>query len=551
MKIILAAVNAKYIHTALGVRALKAYVNTPEVNYTEFTINEQPQSILRRLYLENADTIMFSCYIWNIEFILKIAESLKKISPTTLIVLGGPEVTYDSVEYVEKYSFIDGIIRGEGEEILKDFLEVGLKAKGIVYRDNDGIHKDAPLRSVCDINSLPFPYSDEEIKRDKNKLIYYESSRGCPFRCSYCFSSTENNVRFRNIEKVKRELMRFVKGGVRIVKFIDRTFNADKKRAAELVRFLNENGGTTQFHFEIAADLLNEELIELFQKSPKGMYLLEIGVQSTNDNTIHAIDRKTDFAIIANAVRKLKGHVHMHLDLIAGLPYEGYESFVKSFNDVMELNPDVLQLGFLKLLRGTKIRSEYKKYGYEFNSFAPYEILHNNYISYDEILQLKKVEYVLEKYHNSETFINSMGCLVKKFRSSYEMFNELAGYFEMNGYFDIGHSQSDLYKILHEFCDDEQLCDYIKLDYFMNTHNPSTPSWSNMPFDKTLLKARFEILNNDFVRKHFPEYVGMSVKELIKWIQPERFMYDVLGDGERCDNIILFDKKYKRVVRVD
>lgn len=549
MKILLVAVNSKYIHTALAVRTLSAYVGSEDVTYAEFTINERIEDVVKAVYSYGTETVMFSCYIWNIEFVLKTAQTLKKIAPSVNIILGGPEVTFDSVDYMERYPFIDGIMCGEGEETLADFLENGISVNGMVYRQGDKVIVMPERGAVCDINSIPFPYSDEDIQRDKNKLIYYETSRGCPYRCSYCLSSTVHNVRFRSLETVKKELIRFINGGVKIVKFVDRTFNADKKRAEELVRFLSENGGKTQFHFEIAADILSDEIIALFKASPRGMFLLEIGVQSTKMQTIEAIDRKTDFEKISKAVKELSGYVHMHLDLIAGLPYETYEDFKNSFNDVLSLEPDVLQLGFLKLLRGTKIRRESEKYGYVFNNYPPYEVLSNNYISYEEMLKLKAVENVLERYYNSGVFENSIRYLLKEYIAPFELFSKLGSYFEKKGYLNSAISQNNLYAILAEFNSEEKFREYLKLDFFLNTNNPSTPLWSVQPYDNSLLKRRFKILSEEFIIKNMPEYKNIPVKEIIKSVQLESFCYDVLGSGEKKDIIIAFDKKYKRCVQ--
>ena len=549
MKVLLVAVNSKYIHTSLAVRALTAYADSPDVSYIEFTINERIEDVISRIYSAEAETVMFSCYIWNIEFILKTASTLKKLNPSVNIILGGPEVTFDSVEYMNNYPFIDGIMCGEGEQILADFLSNGIKVNGMVYRDGQNIIIMPKRDSVCDMDLLPFPYTCEDIEANKNKIIYYETSRGCPYKCSYCLSSTAHNVRFRSVERVKKDLLEFINGGVRIVKFVDRTFNADKKRAVEIVRFLIENGKDTQFHFEIAADILSDEIIDLFKTSPKGMFLLEIGVQSTNEKTIEAIDRKTDFGKIKKAVKELNGFVHMHLDLIAGLPYETYEDFKKSFNDVMELEPDVLQLGFLKLLRGTKIRTESEKHSYIFNDHTPYEVLGNKYISYEEIQKLKAVENVLERYYNSGVFKNSIGYLLNKYTSPFELFSSLGEYFSQKGYLNSSLSQNSLYAVLAEFNCEELFREYLKLDFFLNTNNPSTPSWAVMPYDKGLLKQRFEILSEEFINKNLSEYKDTPVKEIIKSLQLERFYYDVLGNGGKEDNIILFDKKYKRCVR--
>lgn len=550
MKILIVAVNSKYIHTSLSVRSLKAYASSYDVDFMEFTINERIQDVLKKIYKYGADVVAFSCYIWNIEFILKAAASLKKISPDTKIIFGGPEVSFDSETYMKAYDFIDAIMRGEGEEMLVDFINNGYAVKGITYRREKEIVKMPDRPPVSDLNSIPFPYTQDDIYKNKNKLIYYESSRGCPFNCSYCLSSTIHSVRFRDINIVKNELRMFIKSGCRIIKFVDRTFNADRKRAEEIIRFLIAEGKSTQFHFEIAADLINSEIIALLKSAPKNMFLLEIGVQSTNARTIEEIDRKTNFSKIAETVKELKGYVHMHLDLIAGLPYEGYASFIKSFNDVMQLQPEVLQLGFLKLLRGTKIRRDNNIHDYKFTNEPPYEILSNKYISYDELLKLKEIEYVLDKYYNSEIFSNGIKYLLKIYDTPYELFKSLSEFLEQNSLFDIGLSQTRLYEILSEFCDDKLFKEYLKLDYFINVHNPSTPEWANKPFDKSLLKKRFDILTDEFVSSQLPEYKNMPTKEIIKHISFEQFSYDVVKNGEKCDNILIFDKKYNRVIRV-
>lgn len=549
MRVLLAAVNAKYIHTSLSVRALAAYADSPDVSFAEFTINERVEDVLKRIYLIKADSVLFSCYIWNIGFVLKVAGMLKKVSPKTEIILGGPEVSFDSRAYMQKYGFIDGIMRGEGEEIFADYLRYGKAVNGITYRSGDKVVEMPGREPVCSLDRLPFPYTDEDIAENRHKLIYYESSRGCPFRCSYCLSSTVHNVRFRNTDIVKQELKRFIDGGVRIVKFVDRTFNADRRRAAELIRFLADQDCETQFHFEIAADLINDEITDILRSAPKNRFLLEIGVQSTNMKTLEAIDRKADFMKITETVRKLKGAVHMHLDLIAGLPYEDYVSFARSFDEVMALDPDVLQLGFLKLLRGTKIRREYEKHGYVFEDEPPYEVLFNSYISYEELLKLHSIESVFEKYHNSGVFKNALSRLSQRYTSQFVMYSDLAEFFEMNGYSDIGISQQKLYAILAEFCGGGDILDYIKLDYFINTHNPSTPEWALSPYNRSLLRRRFEILSETFISERLPEYIGKPVKEMIKSLWFEEFDYDVLGNGEKRKNIIIFDKKYNRIVR--
>lgn len=552
MKILLTAVNAKYIHTALGIRALSAYVKSPDIELAEFTVNERAEDVLSAVYERGADIVMFSCYIWNIGFILKLASSLKQIAPDTVIVFGGPEVSYDDMMYMEKYSFIDAVIRGEGEETLAEIAASGsLDTAGVTLRVGSAIKRNQDRAPVCDINKLPFPYSERELDRNREKLLYYEASRGCPFRCSYCLSSTVHSVRMRDIETVERELALFAAHDARIVKLTDRTFNADRKRAAELLRFLSTLEGRTQYHFEVAADLIDDELIGILKAAPEGRFLLEIGVQSTNPKTLAAIDRKTELEKIYAAVRELRGHAHMHLDLIAGLPYEDLGSFKKSFNDVMALRPDVLQLGFLKLLRGTKLRDDAERHGYRFTEYPPYEVLGNDYISYEELLKLKRIERVLESYYNSGAFENAMGYLLDAAETPYKLFEHIAEHFAENGYFEIGLSRERLYSILAGLFDDALFRDLLKLDYFINANNPSTPPWANEPFDSSLLKRRFGIIERCMERGELAEYAGMPLKEVIKHVCAERFSYDVLGDKKPRENVILFDKRGGGAVRAE
>lgn len=551
MKVLLAAVNAKYIHTSLSVRTLYHYASSPDTDFAEFTINERSADVLSKIYCGHYEAVLFSCYIWNISFILEIAENLKKVSPGTLIILGGPEVSYDSEYYMEKYPFADGIIRGEGEETFKEFLEKGLDIDGVTLRKNGATVKNPDRAPIDDISTIPFPYSDADLEENKNKLIYYESSRGCPFRCSYCLSSVSHGLRLRDTELVKSELLTFIKHGVRIVKLVDRTFNANIKRTCELLRLLVDNAGKTAFHFEIAADLINDDIINELRRAPKGLFQLEIGVQSTNSDTVCAVDRKADFSKIAEAVRRIKSEckVHMHLDLIAGLPYEDINSFKKSFDDVFALGADVLQLGFLKLLRGTKIRGEENKYGYKYTSRPPYEILENNFLSYDDILLLKGIEEVFERYYNSGVFRRGIARLLEKYQSPFEFFKDLRAFFKRSGYAEAGVSRLKLYEILCEFEGgyDEAFRDLLKLDYFENNKGASTPVWSLVPYDKSLLKTRFDILTEAFVSEYLPEYIGVPVKEAVKHLHFERFCY--IGD-ERCENIVIFDNKYGRIIRL-
>ena len=557
MNTLLVAVNAKYIHTALSVRTLYRYaqehVNSAELGFAEFTINEREFDVLSSIYRMRPKAVLFSCYIWNIGFILNVADMLKKAAPDVLIVLGGAEVSFNPVSYLERYPFVDAVFCGEGEETVREFLEKGVDIDGSVFRRGDEIVVNKPRREICDISSIPFPYVDEEMDEIKDKLIYYESSRGCPFRCSYCLSSTTHNVRFRDIDLVKEELMFFIRHRVRIVKFTDRTFNADRKRAAELIRFIAENSSGTEFHFEIAADLINDEIIDIFKNAPKGIFRLEIGVQSTNPQTIAAIDRKTDFDAICSAVKALKeaGTVHMHLDLIAGLPYEDYASFKRSFDDVFGLAPDELQLGFLKLLHGTKIRNEESRFGYRYSSSPPYEVIANDFMGFDELLALKGFEEVFEKFYNSGVFKASMEYLLTLYSSPFDMFDAVRRYLEDIGVSLANQARGRLYELLAEFrADDELLRDCLKLDFLANSKNASTPKWSNQPFDTAFLKRRFEILTPEFIAANLPEFADTPVREIIKFLHFERFLYALPRSYERRDTVLLFDYKHGRIINL-
>lgn len=557
MKTVLVGINSKYIHTSLSVRYLRACC--PDMIMREYTINEQAENLAADIYKLGCDAVLFSCYIWNIEFVKDVAGRLSKVSDCKII-LGGPEVTYNAKDVLEKCDFADMVIVGEGEVTTAQLYENGMSPigiDGIVYRSGDEITENPPRELIKDFSTIPFPYTDEEMEQLSGKLIYYESSRGCPFRCSYCLSSTIRSVRFRDLELVKNELMFFIRHKVRIVKFVDRTFNADKKRTYELLSFLIKNASDTTFHFEIAADLITEEMLELLKTAPKGLFQFEIGVQSTNEKTLSAINRYNDIEKIKSAVRRVLelGTVHVHLDLIAGLPYENLESFKKSFDEVFALGADVLQLGFLKMLFGTKIKDSETDFDYKYTDKPPYEVLSNKFISYDDILILKKVENVLEKYHNSGVFKKTIKFLSGKYKSSFQMFLDIANFFERDGYDKKAHSQKGLYEIIAVFYSekfkDKLFFDYLKFDYFKYNKGAVFPKWSLTTYNKELLKYRFEFLTEENIKKYFPEYDGKPAKEIVKNMDFAEFDYDVTGDGKTEKNIIIFDYLYDRNAKIN
>ncbi|MEG0377584.1 MAG: DUF4080 domain-containing protein, partial [Eubacterium sp.] len=477
-KIVLVGVNAKYIHTNLAIRSLKKATQRDDVILCEVTINDQIHNITEKLLHFDADAYGFSCYIWNMEMIVKIGEVLKKSKPECYIFWGGPEVSYDSGLLLEKYTFVDYILAGEGEGVFLEFLEALEKGDSHSLECMGGSQRKT-LSIVENLDDLRFPYSEHDIEVCKGKIIYYESMRGCPFKCSYCLSSTLKTVRFLPLARVFKEIDFFIDRGVKQVKFVDRTFNVNLKRTKTLIAYLIKRGGHTNFHFEISGDLLDDELIDLIGQAPKGLMQFEIGVQSTDENTLAAITRKTDLEKIRlNVCRLIKiGNCHVHMDLIAGLPYESYNVFKKSFNETIDIKPDMLQLGFLKLLKGTKIRDEKEEHGYAFTSFPPYEVISNQYISAKELVRLKNIETLLERYYNSGDFKLSLNYIFgeKLYGTPFDFFEKYADFWLAKGYYEVGKSKDQLYEILINYMRETVLeskvmliIELIKFDYLNN-----------------------------------------------------------------------------------
>lgn len=458
MKLVLTALNAKYVHTNLAVRYLKEYSKNLEYQclIKEFSINDQLENILEATMEEKPDVIAFSCYIWNIEMVIKLSTLIKKVNKNIEILYGGPEVSYDGKEFLQG---VDGdyLIEGEGEEPFRQFVLYKLnrgsieEIPGLLYKDGQGNIKGKSNFDLLDMNRLPFPYRDE--LEFKNKIIYYEASRGCPFNCKYCLSSTIRGVRFRELDLVKEELTLLMERGVALVKFVDRTFNANRDYARKLWQYLKEVDSSTCFHFEISADLLTDEDIELLSSVPKGRFQFEIGVQSTNEQVVRNIARTMNLEKLGHRVKELclANNIHLHLDLIAGLPGESFESFKESFNRVYSFGPHVIQLGFLKLLKGSKMKEEEEQWGMVYSPYPPYEIIRNNDISYEELLILKKVETIVDKYYNSGNFNNILSYLMANFNSAFDFFLSLAKFFQKKGYFNRSISGVEYYRIFIEF----------------------------------------------------------------------------------------------------
>ena len=469
MKIVLAALNAKYVHSNLAVYDLKAYADKqlmavydrasmPQIVIKEYTINHNLDQILQSLYQEKAAVVAFSCYIWNIHEILTIAKELHKVAPATRIWLGGPEVSFDSDKLMKENPFVEGIIQGEGEitfyEMTRVWAENGdlSDVKGIIYRDReDSLHQNLP-RPIMSLDEVPFIY--QNLDEFKNKILYYETSRGCPFSCSYCLSSIDKRVRFRSMELVEPELQFFLDHKVPQVKFIDRTFNCKREHSLAIWRYITEHdNGVTNFHFEISADLLGEEELEVFRTMRPGLIQLEIGLQSTHPATVKEIHRTMNIEKVKKNMLAVHAmhNIHQHLDLIAGLPYEDFVTFQKSFNEAYAMKPDQLQLGFLKVLKGSYMEEQVEAYGLQYQDYQPYEVLCTKWITYDEILALKKVEEVVEVYYNSDQFAHTLPYLLSFFDSPFTFYQTLGNYYEMNDLFGIGFKREARYEALRQF----------------------------------------------------------------------------------------------------
>lgn len=533
MKVLLVAVNAKYIHSNLAVYSLKEYAekygkNEHEIKIKDYTINQYTEEIVADIYEEQADIIGFSCYIWNIQQVMEVINDLKSVCPKKDIWVGGPEVSFNAVQVLSDNVNVDYVMCGEGEEILKQFLDNYHEGKlqrkdinGLVYRE-DGQIKVNPMMKPVDISDIPFVYRD--MKDFENKIIYYETSRGCPFSCSYCLSSIDKKIRFRNLDLVKEELRFFIDNKTSQVKFVDRTFNCNPKHAMEIWRYIKENdNGITNFHFEIAADLMTEEELELISDMRPGLIQLEIGVQSVNEETLQAIHRKTDIGKIESITGRIRQNknIHQHLDLIAGLPYEDYSSFKNSFNTVYAMKPDQLQLGFLKVLNGAGISEEAKEYGIVCSSRPPYEVLKTKWLTFDEILRLKEIETVVEIYYNSLQFSETIRKLEEFFKSPFDMYERLGRYYKKYSAGGLKHSRVNRYVLLLDFIMEELNLteedsfawkELLTLDFYLRENAKTRPVFAKSLEDSK--KKIHKIYCHPQLKQKLKNYVNYSSKQI-------------------------------------
>lgn len=550
-KVILAALNAKYIHSNLALRYLSRFQNNNQKHHVEtmeFTINQRLDFIAEELFRKQPDVVLFSCYIWNVEMLRQLCPILKKIMPDCVIGFGGPEVSYESETFLRENPAVDFVMRGEGELVFTKYLEhldAGNPAtlgeiESLTYRQNGEIFS-TPQMHPMDLAYLPFPYEDD-FSDVQNQIIYYESSRGCPYHCGYCLSSVENGVRFVPLDKVLPDLQKFLDKNVPQVKFIDRTFNCKKSHAMAIWKYLHEHdNGVTNFHFEITADLIDQETIDFLKTVRKGLFQFEIGVQSTNPQTIRAINRNVDFAALSEIVQQIKdgGNIHQHLDLIAGLPYEDYDSFGRSFNDVYALHPEQLQLGFLKVLKGSMLHQKQKEFEIVYHDTAPYEVLTTHELPYADTLRLKYVEEMVETYYNSGRFLNTLAYLVPLYESPFAFFEALSQFWVGENYHYLGLSKMGLFDVLWRFVEQNPKVDKRKLqwemkfDIALHEKPKKLPAWLTVTNEEQWHDKVFAFYGNPALwQKCLPHY--KSNKEAIRQTHLEVF-------GDEKQKAVLFD----------
>lgn len=595
MKTLVVALHSKFIHSALAPWYLKASCGPEcgEVSVAEHTINESQDSVMASLYMQKPDVLAFSCYIWNISIVLKLAANLKKVLPEMIVILGGPEVSYDADNLLREHLSIDFILAGEGEQAFPQLLErinngaliknaMGIyeemaaahPIRGLCWRSENGLSIDVP-QFVKELDSIPTPYTDEMLMSLNNKIAYYETSRGCPFSCSYCLSSVSAGVRFFSIERVFAELDKLAASGVKQIKFVDRTFNANKERAHAIIEHILE-GSTSyacNFHFEVGADLFDEDTIQLLERAPKGLIQIEAGVQTTNMQTLTAVCRKTDLnKLFANLARlKQSGNIHIHADLIAGLPYEDFTSFMDSFNKTYRIKTNQLQLGFLKFLKGTRLREQALELGYTYREEPTYEVLAGRHISFDELILLKGIAELVEKYYNSGRFVYSTEYLITCcFTSYFDFYKSLYDFQKSAGLLENHSSVKELFSILDQFSDlkmtkkDRSIFrELLRLDYLSSDNSGTLPDFLKRQILPGFQDRCFEYLrNNEAISAIIPEAAGISSKQLFKRVHFEPFhpaILRILANGEneavstrlfiqKNDGIIPLEKNYEDTV---
>ncbi|MEL7649694.1 MAG: DUF4080 domain-containing protein [Sedimentibacter sp.] len=522
MKILLTTLDSKFIHANLAVRYLKKFCRDDgfDIEIKEFTINQKQEYILGEIFSANPDIVCFSCYIWNIEFVKELSYIIKEAKSSIQILYGGPEVSFEVEKLMEEQPYADFVIFGEGEATFREFLLEYHKqypdfgaVKGLAFRKDGCVVINEERNLIMNLDSVNYPYEEEESFEDK--IIYYESSRGCPFCCSFCMSSIDKRMRTFSLQRVRNDLAKLLKTKARQIKFVDRTFNADYKRSMEIINFIVDNNKNNMtIHFEITADIINREFLDFIGTLPVNMFQFEIGVQSLNEETLKEINRHMDIDKLFETVRFIenKRNIHLHLDLIAGLPYEGYDSFKKSFDGLHSLNCEKIQLGFLKILKGTKIYEDRFKHGIRYRRTAPYEVIRTNYITVDEILKLKDIEELVDKYYNEKYFEQTLEYVTAEFfpESAFKFYESFSLFWKQNGLYKVSHSRKKLYKIMYDYIKyingaDSQFLDCMRYDYVYNNQFEDLPEYLGRESEEKYRFIKRSISNDEhFKNKYFP-----------------------------------------------
>lgn len=589
MNILLVGINAKYIHSNPAIYSLAAYAGKfadengvslrEHINIAEYTINQQVEDIEADIYKKMPDVLAMSCYIWNFSMVQELIEDIHQVCPDLPIWLGGPEVSFHPEQLMKKFPFLAGIMIGEGEQTFVELVQSHLAGEDMQHIAGLYLPTGYTAEREClDLDDIPFLYSD--LADFENRIIYYESSRGCPFRCKYCLSSIDKQLRFRNLDLVKKELQFFLDKKVPQVKFIDRTFNAKHEHALAIWTYIKENdNGVTNFHFEISADLMKEEEITLLNSMRKGLVQLEIGVQSTNPDTIQEINRSMDLCKLKNAVKKVNhaGNIHQHLDLIAGLPYEDYMSFHDSFNDVYAMRPEQLQLGFLKVLKGSAMEEQVLEYGIGYRKTPPYEVLYTKWLSYAEVIRLKQIEEMVELFYNSGQFTYTIRFLEVLFDDAFKLYEALADYYEARGYLTASSKRISHYEHLLDFINCymlkmktdmqtvEELTEicrqYLLFDCYLRENMKTAPSFAKeTSMYKEFLRTFYQ--KEEMERNYLPSYVQFDSKQMAKMTHVEFFTYpvweknapgreEILARKLESPQPVLFDYKERDVITKD
>lgn len=572
LKIVVTTLNAKYIHSSLCLRYLEKYVQgRVKVERMEFTINQEKLFILRELFEARPDVVGFSSYIWNADDVLDIAKMLKSVLPSVKIVFGGPEVMYETEGFFERNPFVDYLVLGEGEEAFTSLVEAlsenrEVNIDGVIGRVEGG---RAIIQTIADLTTIPFPYDEDDMAELADKIIYYETSRGCPFSCQYCLSGGEPGVRFLPFERVKEELDFFIRHGVRQVKFVDRTFNAKKSHFMPILRYLLTADCETNFHFEVAADLLDDEVLDVLVQMPKGRVQLEIGVQSTHLPTLRAVKRVNHWERIVYAVETIRkaGNIHLHLDLIVGLPEEGYERFAESFNDVYALQPEMLQIGFLKLLKGCGLERRAGQFDYISMERAPYQVLASRWLSYDEMRRLQLLEDVFEHLYNSGKMKVALEVLIGLYgKGAFGFYEDLTAFWVANDYHRVAHKTKNLYAYVYQFCT-EKMADRLDVCREVLRFNALLLEKGNIRVEALeVSELSYEDEKNAFwhedetVRKYLPEFKFTTWRDLHAKYRIEVFGIDIDAMIERAEivqnkTVVLFEygkeNRWQKLLRED